>query len=92
MEIAGQNGVARGFYGIDYHDLGPRIGLAYQASPKLVIRTGFGMFYGRDEDIGITNRLPNNPPFITSATFTGDQTNPAFLFKNGIPSNALSVA
>src|SRR5262249_39221333 len=57
-----------------------------------VLRVGSGVFYGRDEDLGIARRLPNNPPFVTSATFTGDQTTPAFLLRDGLPANALSLA
>src|SRR5438270_13146960 len=61
-------------------------------TPKTVVRSGFGIFSGRDENIGVARRLPNNPPFITSATFAGDQNNPAFLLKDGFPANALSLA
>jgi hypothetical protein len=49
-------------------------------------------FYGRDEDLGVQRRLLNNPPFITSSTFAGDQTNPAFLLQKGFPVNALNLA
>ena len=30
----------------DYKDFGPRLGLAYAATPKTTLRSGFGMFYG----------------------------------------------
>ena len=53
----------------DFNNVAPRLGLAYQASPRTVIRSGFGVFYGRDEDAGIVARLPNNPPFVTTSTF-----------------------
>jgi hypothetical protein len=89
---SGPCGVGRALVHTDYNNLAPRLGLAYQATPKTVIRSGFGVFYGRDEDLGIQRRLPNNPPFITSATFVGDQTNPAFLLRNGFPANALDQA
>ena len=85
-------GLPRGLIRTDRNNFAPRVGLAYQATGKTVVRSAFGIFYGRDEDIGIQRRLPNNPPFITSATFTGDQTNPAFLLKHGFPANALSFA
>ena len=84
-------GVGRALVHTDYNNFAPRLGFAYQSTSKTVVRGGFGIFYGRDEDIGITARLPNNPPFITSATFAGDQTTPAFLLRNGIPSNALGT-
>ena len=34
----------------------------------------------------------NNPPWVNSASFVGDQINPAFLLRNGFPANALSLA
>jgi len=57
-----------------------------------VVRSGFGVFYGRDENYGVAGRLTNNPPFVATATFAGDQTNPAFLLRDGFPANALSLA
>ena len=85
-------GVGRALTRTDYNNFAPRIGLAYQATDKTVVRSGFGVFYGRDEDLGIQRRLPNNPPFVTSATFPGTQTTPAFVLQNGFPANALSLA
>ena len=89
---AGTCGVGRELVKKDMNNWAPRVGLAYQANAKTVIRSGFGVFFGRDEVIGITRRLAANPPFVTSATFTGSQTAPAFLLKNGFPANALSLA
>ena len=88
---AGRCGLGRSLVHTDGNNFAPRLGLAYQATPKTVVRSGFGIFYGRDENLGIQRRIPNNPPFISSATFTGDATNPAFLLQNGIPANAFSL-
>jgi len=74
----------------DTNNFAPRIGLAYQVSDKLVVRSGFGIFYGRDENLGLSNRLVANPPFIPSASYTGTSTVPAFQLQNGIPAGALS--
>jgi Carboxypeptidase regulatory-like domain len=41
----GVNGVRRGLYNPPTKDFAPRIGLAYQAASKLVVRAGFGTFY-----------------------------------------------
>lgn len=41
----GANGVRRGLYNPSTKDFGPRIGLAYQATEKLVVRAGFGTYY-----------------------------------------------
>ena len=84
-------GIGRALVGSDLNNLAPRLGLAYQANAKTVIRSGFGVFYGRDENIGVARRLTNNPPFVSSASFTGDQTNPAYILKDGIPAGALGT-
>ncbi|HWD97754.1 MAG TPA: TonB-dependent receptor, partial [Bryobacteraceae bacterium] len=36
----------------DKADFGPRIGIAYQVTPKTVVRLGFGIFYGGEENQG----------------------------------------
>jgi hypothetical protein len=88
----GRCGVGRSLTHTDTNNFAPRVGLAYQISGRTVIRSGFGVFYGRDENYGVAGRLTNNPPFVPNATFVGDQTNPAFLLRDGFPANALSLA
>jgi len=44
----------------------PRIGLAYQPTPKSVVRSGFGLFYGGLQSEGNTN-LGTNFPWSNSA-------------------------
>ncbi len=78
-------GLGRALVHTDYNNFAPRLGLAYQATPKTVIRSGFGVFHGRDENIGITRRLPNNPPFTATTQFTSDQINPGILLATGFP-------
>ena len=41
----------------------PRIGFAYQASPKLVVRSAFGIFYNGFENRGFSPNLGENYPF-----------------------------
>lgn len=89
---AGQCDIGPALTRADYNNFAPRLGLAYQATGKTVIRSGFGIFYGRDETLGIARRLPNNPPFVTSATFTGNQSSPSLQLEDGFPANALSFA
>ncbi|MGH9666844.1 MAG: hypothetical protein ACRD9L_20670, partial [Bryobacteraceae bacterium] len=89
---AGPCGVGDSLVRPDTNNFAPRVGLAYQLTGKTVVRSGFGVFYGRDEDLGIQRRLPNNPPFVTSATFIGTPSVPAFPLQVGFPSNALSLA
>ena len=85
-------GIGRSQVRLDTNNFAPRLGLAYQATNKTVIRVGSGVFYGRDEDYGISARLPSNPPWVSSATFTGTTAAPVFLLQNGFPANALALA
>jgi outer membrane receptor protein involved in Fe transport len=54
----------------DYNNLAPRLGMAYQATSKLVFRTAFGMFYNGDESGPYSNPSPGfNPPYFASQSF-----------------------
>ena len=83
-------GVGQALVRTDLNNVAPRLGLAYQASQRTVVRSGFGVFYGHDEDTGLVARLPTNPPYVTTGSFVGDQFEPAFRLQNGIP-DLLSV-
>ena len=48
-----ERGVASTYLtGWDKSNIAPRIGFAYEAQPGLVVRAGFGMFYGAEENEG----------------------------------------
>ncbi len=54
IEFAGSGPGGNGkrmFYGNTHNDWGPRIGIAWQATEKMTIRTGYGIFY--------SSRIPN---------------------------------
>ena len=54
----------------DYLDLAPRIGFAYQLTPKLVLRGGYGIFYGGQESGPFSFPSPGfNPPFFNQQAF-----------------------
>ncbi len=42
----------------------PRVGIAYQVDPKLVLRGGFGMFYNSFENQGYGPNIGENYPFV----------------------------
>ena len=44
-------------------NFGPRLGVSYQVTPKLVARVGFGIFYGAFENRGGYPSLGYNYPF-----------------------------
>jgi hypothetical protein len=48
----------------------PRIGLAYQFSDKLVVRSGFGIFYNGFENRGFSPNLGENYPFQFNFTYS----------------------
>jgi hypothetical protein len=59
----------RGLVNPDRHEFAPRIGLAYQPTAKSVIRAGFGIAYGGQENIGLGLNLFNNPPFFLTSSY-----------------------
>jgi hypothetical protein len=55
----------------DKFDFGPRTGFAYQIQAKTVIRAGYGIFYGGEENRGGFLPLDENPPFNEDVGYTG---------------------
>ncbi|MGA9355917.1 MAG: TonB-dependent receptor [Terriglobales bacterium] len=69
-ELAIQNNGSRGLISPDRNNFAPRIGLAYQIANKLVLRTGYGIFYGGQENGPFSNPSPGfNPPFLASEAY-----------------------
>ena len=70
-ELTMQRNGSRGLIRPDLNNFAPRIGLAYQLSDKLVVRSGYGIFYGGQENGPFSNPSPGfNPPFFSSQVFT----------------------
>ena len=73
--LPGKNGYSRAIVDGDHNNFGPRAGFAWQANSKLVLRGGYGLFYGeRDQNQQVTQfsgNLPNVPvvslPAISAA-------------------------
>jgi hypothetical protein len=61
------------YYHSNAHDFGPRFALAWQASPRIVIRTGYGMFW-QSYPVGFgaysvpTNNIPGNTNLTQAQT------------------------
>ncbi len=83
----------------DHLDFSPRIGIAYQLRPRTVVRVGYGVFYGGEENQGgypnrgeaapfnetvQLNRNGLSSPFIANPFFTGGVT-------GGFPSNVFTL-
>jgi len=76
FQLPGRDGFSRAIVDGDHNNIAPRFGFAWQARPKLVIRGGYGMFYGlRDQNQETTQFSGNNPntpdltvPVVNAAT------------------------
>jgi hypothetical protein len=73
-----------------YTNFAPRLGFAYQATPSFVVRGGAGVFYADSPFIGASGRLPGNPPFAISNTYSTDNITPILSLSTGFPANALT--
>ena len=80
----------------------PRVGFAYQASPKLVVRGGFGLFYNGFENRGYSPNIGESYPFqfqfnyqpandSTPTTIAGCSA-PVITFETGFSCNSLNPA
>ncbi len=61
---------SRGLINSDVNNFAPRFGLAWQFTPKTVVRAGYGVFYGGQENGPYSNPSPGfNPPFFVNQSF-----------------------
>jgi len=73
----------------DRNNLAPRAGFAYNASRRLVLRGGFGVFYQAADVVGSESVLQLNPPqFVDAAIGVGPTQAPVFFLRNGYPTLA----
>jgi hypothetical protein len=92
MIFADVNGQSRSMMDVDPHNFAPRFGFAWRVphSADLVVRGGYGIFYGNpDEQTGVASMMTNNPPFVGlgGQNIIGDRNNPstAFNLSNSLP-------
>jgi hypothetical protein len=65
-----QRNGSRGLIDRDLNNWAPRIGFAYRINDKLVMRAGYGIFYGGQENGPFSNPSPGfNPPFFSLENF-----------------------
>jgi hypothetical protein len=63
------NKYGQGLLETEKGNFAPRIGFAYQASPKLVVRGGFGLFYNSFENQGYGPNIGENYPFVFNLNY-----------------------
>jgi len=76
----------------DKNNFAPRLGLVYQLSDKLVLRTGYGVFYQHWNRIGSESLLQLNPPFLQDVQLNEGQGSNTTLFQlqNGYPLSTIT--
>jgi outer membrane receptor protein involved in Fe transport len=75
--VPGQDGYSRAIVQGDHNDWAPRVGFAYQLTPRFVTRGGFGLFYAmRDQNQSVTQFSGNTPnvPTVSLAPVIASQT------------------
>jgi hypothetical protein len=64
-------------------DFGPRLGMAYRISDKLVVRSGYGMIFFEQSGITTPFTIPQFPFIQTLGQQSPDNVNAAFVLSNG---------
>ena len=77
----------------DHKDFGPRVGVAWQVLPeKLVLRSGFGIFYSGEDPSGSDVDLAANPPnFIPVSLTEVGSGPPPILLSQPVPSTIFNT-
>ena len=89
VRVAGDPGALRSIIPNDLNNFAPRIGLAWKASEKTVVRTGYGIYH----DLVNWNELQFHvigPPFFQSLSLNSRLTQPDFLLDEMLPSLAFN--
>ncbi|WP_239461449.1 TonB-dependent receptor [Occallatibacter savannae] len=84
VDLLAQDGIAlnstdkygQGLLQTQKHNFAPRVGAAWEVSPKLVVRGGFGLFYNSFENQGYGPNIGENYPFVFNLSYF-PQSNPA---------------
>ena len=66
-------GIDTSFLNVDEDNIGPRLGFSWAASDRMILRGGYGLFYGRTPSIMVATAHSNNGINVQTVTFTGSQ-------------------
>ena len=86
--LPGKNGFSRAIVDGDHNNFGPRAGFAWQATSKLVLRGGYGLFFGeRDQNQQVTQfsgNLPNVPTISLPGVSASQTVSPPYTINTPI--------
>jgi hypothetical protein len=86
------NGVPRAGVGFDFRDWAPRLGFAWSAVPKTVVRGAFGIFYAAEgnifDDLGLN---PPNLEIALNRNYSTTEVAPGQLVSDGFPATIPTV-
>jgi hypothetical protein len=74
ITLLSTNKYGQGLVQTEKSNFAPRVGLAYEVSPKMVVRGGFGMFYNSFENQGYGPNIGENYPFVYNFNFVPQAT------------------
>jgi hypothetical protein len=65
-----------GLLNTDANNLGPRLGVAFRATPSTILRGGYSITYNSGSYSSIARELAGQPPFADTTSVTGDIDSP----------------
>jgi hypothetical protein len=68
--VSGTSGFPRSLIETDWNNFAPRLGLAWRPRSGMVVRSGYGLYYGINLEDPLQNRLGVNPPFALVQSFS----------------------
>jgi hypothetical protein len=95
LVYGGRTGPNKYLQNMDYKDFGPRIGVAYEITKRLVVRSGFGIFFNGQDFLGTSGgNLLFAPPnvYILSLVRVGLTGPPPAILSQPVPPNFLDTS
>ncbi len=83
LDYLGQNGYSRSARQLHWGNVAPRVGFAYQVTPKTVVRSGFGIVFIDQSGITTPFTTPQFPFIQNVQQKTQDSVNEAFTLSSG---------